>query len=386
LLLKKINEGIILIETLLVKTYVIIPNLQIRSAIHTYLSKFQVRISDLDKEVRFEVRGGGSLKDAKQELNSKNVDFFIVGQDLTDGNAFDFFSFIKSTTPHLPFIFMSKNITLDIALKATRMGSIDILTIPFSADELRAGAKKAAHQIILDRQTKALEKERKKIRFEFLAVLTHELKAPISAVESYLQIMKSRILGDNFSKYNHMIDRSLIRMDGMRRLIFDLLDLTRIESGQKKREINKINISDLIFHVIEALSSMTQLKKVTIVNNFPPNVEIIGDPIELQIVFNNLISNAIKYNKDNGQVFIEGQNTASYLKISVRDTGIGLSTDEIQRLFGEFVRIRNEKTTNIEGSGLGLSIVKKIVSMYQGTVNVQSKVDEGSTFEVVFTH
>jgi len=375
-----------LAETQLIKTYVIIPDLQIRSAIHTYLSKFQVRISDLNEEVHFEVHGSDSLKDAKDASTSQNIDFFIVGQDLTDGNAFDFFSFIKSTSQHPPFVFMSKNITLDIALKATRLGSIDILTVPFSADELRSVAKKAAHQIILDRQTKSLEKERKKIRFEFLAVLAHELKAPISAVESYLQIMKTRILGNDFTKYNHMIDRSLIRMDGMRRLIFDLLDLTRIESGQKKREIQKIKISDLIFHIVEDLSPMAQAKKVAIVNNFPPNIELMGDTLELQIVFNNLISNAIKYNKNNGQVFIEGKNTESFLRVSVRDTGIGLSAEEIQRLFGEFVRIRNEKTANIEGSGLGLSTIKKIVSLYQGTVTVQSKVDEGSTFEVVFKH
>lgn len=373
-------------EVQLIKTYVIIPDLQIRRTIHTYLSKFQVRISDLHEDIHFEVYGSDLLKDAKDALASQGIDFFIVGQDLTDGNAFDFFSFIKSTSPQLPFVFMSKDITLDVALKVTRMGSIDILTIPFSADELRSVAKKVAHQIILDRQTKSLEKERKKIRFEFLAVLAHELKAPISAVESYLQIMKTRILGDDFSKYNNMIERSLIRMDGMRRLIFDLLDLTRIESGQKKREIQKIKISDLILQIIESLSPIAQSKEVTVINNLPPSIEIMGDPVELQIVFNNLISNAIKYNKNNGQVFIDGQNTESFLKVRVRDTGIGLSADEIQRLFGEFVRIRNEKTVSIEGSGLGLSIVKKIVSMYKGTVTVQSKVGEGSTFEVVFNH
>jgi two-component system, sensor histidine kinase and response regulator len=375
-----------LAETLLIQTYVVIPDLHIRSAIHTYLSKFQVRISDLHEEVRFEVHGSDLLKDAKEVLKSQSADFFIVGQDLVDGSAFDFFPLIRDTSAQLPFVFVSKNITLDIALKATRMGSIDILTVPFSADELRNVAKKAAHQIILDRQAKKLEKERKKIRFEFLAVLAHELKAPISAVESYLQIMKTRILGDDFSAYNHMLDRSLIRMDGMRRLIFDLLDLTRIESGQKKREIKKIIISDLITNIIETLSPMAQAKNVSIVNNFPSNVEIMGDQLELQIVFNNLISNAIKYNKDNGKVFIEGQNTDSFLKVKVRDTGIGLSSDEIQRLFGEFVRIRNEKTVSIEGSGLGLSIVKKIVSMYQGAVTVHSKVDEGSIFEVFFKH
>lgn len=373
-------------EKQLIKTYVITSDLQIRSAIHTYLSKFQVRISDLHAEVRFEVYGSDLLKNVKDALTSQNIDFFIVSQDLADGNVFDFLSFVKSTSHQRPFVFMSKDITLDIALKATRMGSIDILTVPFTAGELRNVTKKAAHQIVLDRQTKLLEKERKKIRFEFLAVLAHELKAPISAVESYLQIMKTRILGNDFSTCTHMIDRSLIRMDGMRRLIFDLLDLTRIESGQRKREIQKIKLFDLICNAVEALSPIARSKKVTVTNNFPPNIEIMGDQIELQIVFNNLIANAIKYNKDNGKVFIEGQNTESFLRASVRDTGIGLSSDEIQRLFGEFIRIRNEKTANIEGSGLGLSIVKKIISMYHGTVAVKSKVGEGSTFEVVFKH
>jgi signal transduction histidine kinase len=100
-------------------------------------------------------------------------------------------------------------------------------------------------------------------------------------------------------------------------------------------------------------------------------------------MFNNLLSNAIKYNQDNGSVTVTVEQDRESVTIAVRDTGIGMSAEEMGKLFGEFSRIKNEKTRNILGSGLGLSILRRLAGLYGGSVKVQSSPGEGTTFTVV---
>jgi signal transduction histidine kinase len=107
-----------------------------------------------------------------------------------------------------------------------------------------------------------------------------------------------------------------------------------------------------------------------------------GDRGELEIILNNLLSNAVKYNRDGGRVDVSVEEVDGNAQVKVADTGIGMSQEEADKLFGEFVRIKNAKTRNIMGSGLGLSIVKKLTQMYNGSIDVQSAPDEGTTFTV----
>ena len=126
------------------------------------------------------------------------------------------------------------------------------------------------------------------------------------------------------------------------------------------------------------------LKNVRIkIDSDPEKIIFRADPEQIEIIFNNLISNAIKYNKDNGEVRCVLEECPEYVKIEVSDSGIGMTEDDLSRLFQEFVRIKNEKTRKITGTGLGLSITKKIVEeIYHGTISVTSIPDEGTTFTI----
>jgi len=122
---------------------------------------------------------------------------------------------------------------------------------------------------------------------------------------------------------------------------------------------------------------------ITITLESPGELFMNGDRGEIEIVLNNLISNAVKYNRDNGAVTVKLSDSADEVTMSVSDTGIGMTPEECGHLFGEFVRIKNDKTRNILGSGLGWNIVKRIASLYDGRVSVESTPDVGSTFSVV---
>jgi len=112
------------------------------------------------------------------------------------------------------------------------------------------------------------------------------------------------------------------------------------------------------------------------------DVVIMADPDDMEIVFNNLTSNAVKYNKRGGKVEITIDSSDNEAILIFSDTGIGITQDDTENLFTEFVRIKNEKTRNISGSGLGLSIVKKVISLYHGTIKVESTPDVGTVFTV----
>jgi signal transduction histidine kinase len=185
-----------------------------------------------------------------------------------------------------------------------------------------------------------------------------------------------------------MIERSLVRLDGMRKLIFDLLDLTRIESGQKQRQPVQADVRAAAKSAIDMFSAEATDRSITITLRAPDPVEMVADPGELEIIFNNLVSNAVKYNKDGGSVTVVLERKAADgakpgpVKIQVADTGIGLSPEESAKLFQEFVRIKNEETYKILGSGLGLSTVRKLAQLYGGQATVKSEKGKGSIFTV----
>jgi signal transduction histidine kinase len=168
----------------------------------------------------------------------------------------------------------------------------------------------------------------------------------------------------------------------MTKLIFDLLDMTRIESEQRKRELTDINLTDIAKKSIETCILVAKERNIAINFDVHKDVAMKGDVFEVETILNNLISNAVKYNKDNGNIDINITADDKWVVIDVADTGIGLKKEELDKLFKDFIRIKNEKTRNILGSGLGLSTVKKLTHLYGGKISVKSEFAKGSTFSV----
>lgn len=272
--------------------------------------------------------------------------------------------------------------SLDMAVKATKQGAFDFLAKPFTPAELRNVVEKATRHLVADRAARRLTAEKKRVRFEFISVLAHELKAPLGAVEGYLRLLDEGIGSDDPAVTNRIVKRSIRRLEGMRKMIFDLLDLTRIESGQKSRDLVEVDLMEIIQQVMETFAQDAEDRGISIELNTQGELQVMGEPGELEIMLNNLVSNAIKYNRDNGKVNLDISQQGETMVISVSDTGIGMSEDEVGRLFGEFVRIKNDQTRDILGSGLGLSILRRLARLNGGDVSVTSVPNEGSTFTV----
>ena len=168
----------------------------------------------------------------------------------------------------------------------------------------------------------------------------------------------------------------------MRKLIFDVLDLTRIESGQKQRNFIMVDLRFVAQAAVELLLPEATERHIDIRICADGPVTLLADPAEMDIILNNLVSNAVKYNRDGGTVTVTLSREDDEARVAVADTGIGLSPEESAKLFHEFVRIKNEDTVKVLGSGLGLSTVRKLAQMYQGDATVKSKKGFGSVFTV----
>jgi len=280
-------------------------------------------------------------------------------------------------------VMMTAYASLETAVAATKRGAHDYLAKPFTPNELKAVVATAARHLLLQRRARRLADEKRRVRFEFVSVLAHELKAPIGAIEGFLRLIRERTAGEDLASYDRYVDRSLARLDGMRKLIFDLLDMTRIESGEKVRTLVEVDLADVVGRVVETLEPTARERGIAITVEGAAGQRLRADPAELEIVFNNLVSNAVKYNRPDGRVTVRVEpDEEGWLRCAVVDTGIGLTVGEQAQLFQEFKRIKNAATRDIPGSGLGLSTVRKLCQLYGGDVTVTSEAGVGSTFVV----
>lgn len=221
------------------------------------------------------------------------------------------------------------------------------------------------------------------IKSQFVSMVAHELKTPLSAVQGFLNIILDDSININEEKKKEYLERSLVRLKSLSDLVNDLLDISRMEIKSKQREIEDVKINDVIDATINFLELDLKKKKITIDKNIQENLPAIkADINEITRMFTNLISNAIKYNKDEGGIYITAHKENNFIIIKIRDTGIGMKPDEKEKLFNEFYRAKNEKTRNISGTGLGLSIVKKIIESYFGKIEVDSIYGYGTTFTI----
>jgi signal transduction histidine kinase len=351
-----------------------------RAGAERSLEGFTVQLPDFNETVAFTVRSASTGEEALAQLRAKCPDILLLDYKLPDMTGIDVLAAAPGAGDFLT-IMITAFASLEVAVTATKRGAFDFLAKPFTPEELRATISKAARSIYLQRKARRLEEEKRQVRFEFISVLAHELKSPLAAVEGYMHLMQERLKGPELASYDSMVDRSVTRIAGMRKLVMDLLDLTRLESGKKKRSIERLDLAKTAGLVLENVAALAESKKVTVELKAPASLPLGADAGEMDMILSNLLTNAVKYNKEGGRATLELTPAEGGVTVRCSDTGIGMTEEELAKLFGEFVRMKNEHTRNIDGSGLGLSILKKVVKLYGGEVRVQSKYGEGTTFE-----
>jgi two-component system, sensor histidine kinase and response regulator len=354
----------------------------IRSGVSRILNTFRVNYPFMDEDYTFEVQEAATGEDGIRILDREQPDILLLDNKLPGIQGIEVLEYIRNKKYDIVVAMITSYASLDVALNAHKFGATDFIPKPFTPQELKSSIENITKQQYLKRITHTMNEEGKKIRYQFLSVLSHELKAPLNAIEGYLRMMQEKQSGDRIEDYTTPIERSLQRIQGMRNLIMDLLDLTKIRLERKEEKIEEVHLSNIASNSIITVRPYAIQMEISIKLTIKSDAVIMADPTDMEIIFNNLISNSVKYNRRQGKSEIIIDSDDNDVIIVFSDTGIGIKKEDRENLFEDFVRIKNEKTRNITGSGLGLSIVKKVVELYKGTISVDSVPDVGSTFTV----
>jgi len=354
----------------------------IRSGVSRILKNFRVDYPFMEEAFDFETHEASTGEAGIEIIEKNQPDIVLLDNKLPGIQGVEVLEYIRKKQLNIIVVMITSYASLELAVKVTSVGANDFIPKPFTPQELKSSIENITKRLFLKKMTNKLQDTGKQIRFQFLSVLSHELKAPLNAIEGYLRMIKERQSGPMVESYDFAVDRMFERIKGMRTLILDLLDLTRVESGKGKRDIQEVNLLDIARTAIDTMRPYSIQRDISLNLNGVDPVKVNADPEEMEIIFNNLISNAIKYNKDGGSVNCTVRENEHCIEILVEDTGIGINQEDVNKIFEDFVRIKNEKTRNITGTGLGLAIVKKLVDNYHGKIEVTSQPDQGSKFSV----
>ncbi len=220
-----------------------------------------------------------------------------------------------------------------------------------------------------------------KTKSEFISAVSHELRTPLTSIKGYASILMTGKLGEVPEAVKDRLGKINIHSDNLVKLINDLLDISRIESGKVEMNFGRSNIGNIVENVHDLLTPQLRDKNIqweAIID--PKTPETLLDSSQIERVFINLVGNATKFTPSGGKITVKVEFDNSVIKAEVTDTGIGMKEEDMAKLFSEFYRVDNQINQTVKGTGLGLALAKKIVEAHQGKMGVTSKVNVGTTF------
>jgi PAS domain S-box-containing protein len=228
-------------------------------------------------------------------------------------------------------------------------------------------------------------KEIDRMKSEFVAMVAHELKSPLASVEQMIYAVQVDCKHEAANTCNALHKRMTARTKDLLRLIDNLLNLSKLESGTVVFNLEPVKGEDIIRNVIDIAIPQAEAKGISL--SYEPCGEewwFNVDYDHMHTAIMNIVSNSIKYTPDGGRVVLSTSVTGGFANFSVKDSGIGISKEDVPHIFDRFFRVKGKATRHITGSGLGLALVKEVVEAHQGYIDVQSTPEVGTTFTLSF--
>lgn len=264
---------------------------------------------------------------------------------------------------------------LRLQLAAADGRAFEVQAAPMAGAGARRGAIAILHDIT---DLERLERVRK----DFVANVSHELRTPLTAIRGYAETLLDGALEDqeNNRKFLEVIRAHSIRLNN---ISSDLLTLSELESGQPVADPEPVSVREAIQAALRTVESEARVRGAALKAGPLDNAEVMGHRIRLEQAFVNLLDNAIKFNRPGGEVRVEVRRESDLVRIAIEDTGIGIPSDDLPRIFERFYRVDKARSREVGGTGLGLSIVKHVLERMGGSICVDSQLGKGSTFTVL---
>ena len=323
-------------------------------------------------------------------LGERQFDVVLTDLRLSDVDGIEILKEVQRTSPETAAIMLTGYASLESAIAALRSGAYDYLLKPSDVDELRATVNRAIERRQLRRRLLELE-EVDRLKTQFLSMVSHELRTPLTAVSGFVQVARRRIAraleaGEGFDwrqeavRTGETLDLAQRQSRRLARLVDELLDVSRLQLGRVELHTTEFDIVDEIREVVERMKLLVTTHEFQLRSDLESG-RVIADRDRLDQVFENLIGNAVKYSPAGGVVGVIVGAVGDEVHVAITDQGIGISRDELDRIFNLFYRSPDPRAGHVGGLGLGLYISRDIVTRHGGRLWAESN-GTGSTFHV----
>ena len=333
-------------------------------------------------------------REGLDKIQEGAFDLVLLDVMMPDISGIELLDIMRARDPDIVCIIITGYATVELAVQAMKMGAYDFIAKPFSDDNLLLAVQKGLEKRRLEQESRRLQRieeeaerlsrdkemleELDRVKSAFMRRVTHELRAPIAAIES---LMNSIVGGFGSPDTQRLMqERAASRAHELLLLLDDLLDLSRLKDAKIESRRREVCVESILRDVLNLHGPEAASKKIAIDVDCQSCPALIADPDHIKQLWTNLISNAIKYTGEGGQITISLYPEDGTIVGKVDDTGIGMAPEEMACLFEEFYRTDQAKLIAPHGTGLGLSIVKQIVDEYGGRISVEAAPDEGSCF------
>jgi two-component system, sensor histidine kinase and response regulator len=311
-------------------------------------------------------------------------DLVVVDLKMPGMSGMEVVARVHEIDPQVVVAVITGYATIDTAVQAMQSGAYDFLPKPFSPDELRLIVNRGLERRRLALAAQRHEVEQTMLKRRFVTFVSHQLRTPLAAIHQYLDVLNHLDeKADNPARRKEWMGRCLTRIEELQSLIADWLTLARVEGGTMIKERIRVDLGGIVRDILNSYEALAAAESVSLEAQLPETpLAVCGDRNCLSVVLDNLITNAIKYNRPGGRVTVSGTVSGGETVVSVADTGVGIPAKHLPYLFDEFFRVKDEAAKQTTGTGLGLHIARKIVSEMGGAIEVQSEPGSGTTFRV----
>jgi two-component system sensor histidine kinase/response regulator len=318
-----------------------------------------------------------------ERLKQVRPPLLVVDIKMPELDGFEVIKIVRKIDPDVVIVVITGYATIETAVDAMKMGAYDFLPKPFTPGELRMIIDRGFERWRLARETQVLRKQKEEVERKFVTLVSHQLKGPLAAVKQYLDVLLYTSKDQFHGETLEWISRSQARIAEMLSLIHDWLMMAKLDRGSLSEGAASSDIGKIIENAVQEYQQLPSSKSLSLSVEIAPGLpEVRGDAVSLGMLVGNLVSNAVKYNIAGGTVHVRAVGDGKWINMEVRDTGLGIPESFRPHLFEEFYRVKTPETQNIPGTGLGLVICKKIVDELGGSIEVDSKEGEYTTFTV----
>ena len=324
--------------------------------------------------------GSVGLKKAKEI----KPDLVLIDLKMPGISGMEVLDKIQEIDPHIIPVVITGYATVESAVEAMKKGAYDFLPKPFTPDQLRLIIRRGLEKRKLLLETESLKREKRLMEENFITLVTHQLRSPLVAIVQYFEVILAGMVGKVEDKQKELILKAKDRLEALLQLINDWLDVARLNGGEIIEKGKSFPLKNLLKKLVDFMQPYAKENDISLeLKPIDGSPSVHGDEERLEQVFSNLISNAINYNRPKGSITISVKEEKEFMAIEIKDTGIGIAKEHIPLLFDQFYRVSRSESQKHKGTGLGLTIAKKIVDAHGGSIQVASELGKGSAFSVL---